>query len=194
MSVFDFQASPLQHIEQVLYDEQAIANRLDQLGRQITEDYRGKELMVLFVLNGGVVFLADLLRRIPLSLRVESIRAKSYHGGMQSSGTVDIELSGLSDLSDQHVLLLDDILDTGRTLAAIRRRVEESIAPKSIRSCVLLDKKVARAVDQEAEYVGFEVGDHFVVGYGLDYDGQYRNLPMIGTLRREIVTKRTQRA
>jgi hypoxanthine phosphoribosyltransferase len=170
------------HLKRVLFREEEIAARLDQLAAEITEDYRGKELSVLAVLNGSLIFMADLLRRIPLPLRLDCLRVKSYHGGTVSTGRVEFDHSALPDIDGRHVLLLDDILDSGHTLAAIIETIRISTHPLSIKSCVLLRKLKERSRPIEADYVGFDIEDEFVVGYGLDYREQYRNLPLIGVL------------
>ncbi len=171
----------------MLVDEDAIASRLDELALEITKDYEGSNLTVVAILHGGIIFMADLLRRVHLPLKMESVSVASYHGGTQSSGEVTFNQIALPDIDGEDVLLLDDILDSGRTLHAIRAKLEREANPASIRSCVLLDKKTTRAVDFKADYVGFEIGDEFVVGYGLDYKGHYRNLPHIGVLKPEYV-------
>ncbi|HEX7194752.1 MAG TPA: hypoxanthine phosphoribosyltransferase [Chthoniobacterales bacterium] len=170
------------HLKRVLFREEEIAARLDQLAAEITEDYRGKELSVLAVLNGSLIFMADLLRRIPLPLRLDCLRVKSYHGGTVSTGRVEFDHSALPDIDGRHVLLLDDILDSGHTLAAIIETIRISTHPLSIKSCVLLRKLKERSRPIEVDYVGFDIEDEFVVGYGLDYREQYRNLPLIGVL------------
>lgn len=120
-------------------------------------------------------------------MTIDSIRVSSYHGGTTSSGVVTFNQKTLPDIAGKDVLVVDDILDTGRTLRAILDRLREEGEPASVRSCVLLDKADARVVDVDVEYVGFEIGDEFVIGYGLDYDGHYRNLPFVGTLKAEYV-------
>jgi hypoxanthine phosphoribosyltransferase len=166
----------------VLFDEEAIRARLDELGDAITRDYVGKELTVVAVLHGGLVFLADLLRRIDLPVRVATVSAASYHGGTRSCGEVTFAAGGIPDLAGQDVLVLDDILDTGRTLRAVSERLADECRPQSLRTCVLLSKRRPREAAVEADYTGFEIGDEFVVGYGLDFQGRYRNLPLIGVL------------
>ena len=168
-------------VESILYHETTIYSRLDDLAREITEDYRGKEITALAVLHGSIIFMADLLRRIPLPLQMESLNVSSYHGGTESSGTVTFHQE-LPDLEGKHVLILDDILDTGRTLHAIRERSDKEAKVASTRVCVLLQKRKELAEDVAADYVGFRIEDEFVVGYGLDYQGRYRNLPYIGVL------------
>jgi len=171
-------------IERVLLGERAIAERLDAMAARITEEYRGRDLTVVALLNGSIIFMADLLRRIPLPLRLDCLRVSSYHGGTVSSGRVTFHQLTMPEVRGRHVLLLDDILDSGLTLAAVRRRLMEE-GPASICACVLLKKRKPRLAEVDAEYYGFEIGDEFVVGYGLDYDEHYRNLPFVGVLRRE---------
>jgi hypoxanthine phosphoribosyltransferase len=170
-------------LKRVLYREAEIAARLDQLAVQIAADYYGKELTVLAILNGSLIFMADLLRRIPLPLQLDCLRVKSYYGGTVSSGRVQFDPTALPLVEGRHVLLLDDILDSGNTLAAIVETVRLEAKPLSVKSCVLLRKKKKRTVSIEADYVGFDINDEFVVGYGLDYQERYRNLPLIGVLK-----------
>jgi hypoxanthine phosphoribosyltransferase len=173
-------------IERILFHEQTVLSRLDALAQQITADYAGKELTVVAVLNGSFMFMADLLRRIPLPLRVDCISVSSYHGGLESSGTVSFHQDCLPDIDERHVLVLDDILDSGRTLHAICEKLRAECRPLSIKCCVLLAKCKERSEEAEAEYVGFEIGDEFVVGYGLDFDERYRNLPFVGVLKASV--------
>lgn len=177
----------LHDVERKLFDEATILRRLDVLAHEITQRYRGLELTVVVVLNGSLIFAADLLRRIELPLKLECIRATSYYGGTESSGLVDFPAGALPDIAGRHVLIVDDILDTGRTLHALCHWLRASGGPLSVEICVLLEKAKARAEEVTATYVGFEVGDEFVVGYGLDFREQYRNLPFIGTLRDEVI-------
>src|SRR5437870_4889204 len=177
----------LGNLERVLFDEPAINRRLDELAKQILNDYRDKELTVIAVLNGSLMFMADLLRRIQLPLKLDCLSVASYHGKAQTSGEVIFKQIAPPDVKDRHVLILDDILDSGHTLAAIREKLETA-QPRSIRICVLLSKKKQRAREVDADYLGFEIEDEFVVGYGLDYDERYRNLPWIGVLPKELIT------
>src|ERR1700722_6311979 len=170
-------------LERVIFREEEIAARLDQLAVQITEDYRGKDLTVLAILNGSLIFMSDLLRRIPLPLQLDCLRVKSYFGGTVSSGRVQFDHAALPQVQDRHVLLLDDILDSGNTLAAITETIRLEAGPLSLKSCVLLRKVKKRSLLIEADYVGFDIKDEFVVGYGLDYQERYRNLPLIGVLK-----------
>jgi hypoxanthine phosphoribosyltransferase len=173
-------------LERVLFDEATILRRLDEMAAQISRDYRDRELTVIAVLNGSLIFMADLLRRIPLPLKLDCLSVASYYGKAQTSGEVIFKQIALPDVMDRHILILDDILDSGHTLAAIRDRLETA-KPRSIRSCVLLSKKKTRVRHVDADYVGFEIADEFVVGYGLDFMEHYRNLPCIGVLRKELI-------
>lgn len=176
----------LDDLQKVLFHESTIMSRLDELAVVLTDEYRGKELTVLTVLTGSLLFSADLLRRIHLPLRVDSIRVSSYHGKTNTSGTVTFDRVSSPDVQGRHVLILDDILDTGLTLHAMRERVLE-LNPLTVKICVLLRKSKARAKPVDADYIGFDIGDEFVVGYGLDYEEHYRNLPSIGVLKPELV-------
>src|SRR5256714_13810011 len=174
-------------LERILFHETTILRRLDEMAAKISQDYRDRDLTVIAVLNGSLMFMADLLRRIPLPLTLDCLSVASYHGKAQTSGEVIFKQIALPDVQDRHVLILDDILDSGHTLAAIREKLETA-QPRSIRVCVLLSKKKQRARAVDADYLGFEIEDEFVVGYGLDYDERYRNLSCIGVLRKELIS------
>ena len=173
-------------IERVLFDVPAIHKRLDEMAAQITTDYGERELTVIAILTGSLIFMSDLLRRIPLPLKLDCLSVVSYHGKPQTSGEVIFKQLSLPDVISRDVLILDDILDTGHTLAAVREKLETA-KPRSIRACVLLSKRKQRARDVDADYVGFEIDDEFVVGYGLDFMERYRNLPYVGVLRKELL-------
>jgi hypoxanthine phosphoribosyltransferase len=175
-------------LDRILFHETTILSRLDQLAAQITQDYRGRELTVIAVLTGSLMFMADLLRRIPLPLQLDFLAVASYHGKTQTSGEVIFKQVALPEVKDRHILILDDILDSGHTLAAIREKLE-AVGPQSIRVCVLLNKKKVRERHVDADYTGFDIEDEFVVGYGLDFMEQYRNLPYIGVLRKDLIAK-----
>jgi hypoxanthine phosphoribosyltransferase len=175
-------------LDRILFRETTILRRLDELAAQISKEYRERELTVIAVLNGSFIFMADLLRRIPLPLKLDCVSVASYHGKAQTSGEVIFKQIALPDVMDRHVLILDDILDSGHTLAAIRDKLQTA-NPRSIRVCVLLSKKKRRARHVDADYVGFEIEDEFVVGYGLDFMERYRNLPYIGVLRKELIAQ-----
>ena len=173
-------------LDRVLFDEATILRRLDRLAMQISADYRDRELTVIAILNGSLMFMADLLRRIPLPLRLDCLSVASYHGGLQTSGEVIFRQVAQPDVAGRDILLLDDILDSGTTISAIREKLQTA-SPKSIRICVLLRKIKERTRPIEADYVGFDIADEFVVGYGLDYGEGYRNLPCIGVLKKELM-------
>ena len=174
-------------IERVLVDEEVIERRLDSMAMEIERDFPAGPIVVIILLKGALVFAADLLRRIPRELSIECLNVASYHGGLESSGTVDFLDRHFPEVKGKHVLLLDDILDTGRTLAAVAKRLEEEGA-SAVHTGVLLAKDKQRAEEVEADYVGFAIGDEFVVGYGLDYKGKYRNLPYVGVLKLSAAT------
>lgn len=178
----------IEDIDRILLEEATILHRLDVLAREITLDYQDKELTVISLLNGSFIFMADLLRRIPLPLQVDSWSIASYHG-TQTRGRVEFRQNHIADVAGRHVLILDDILDSGRTLRAVFDRLEAESGATSIRSCVLLDKKVQRHTPFVADYSGFEIPNEFVVGYGLDYNERYRNLPFIGVLKADAIAR-----
>lgn len=173
-------------LDRILFNEQTILARLDEIAAEIVQDYRERELTVIAILNGSLIFMADLLRRIPLPLKLDCLSVASYHGGVETSGELIFRQVALPDIAGRHILLLDDILDSGTTLAAVRQKLQTA-GPLSVSVCVLLQKKKTRLRPVDADYVGFEIEDEFVVGYGLDYMERYRNLPCIGVLRKELI-------
>ncbi len=172
----------LKHLDHVLVSAFAIRRRIATLGDQLNADYADKDMMVVAIVNGALIFTADLLRQLRSPLRLDCLRASSYHDGTKASGEPRIVDQMKLDVSGQHVLLVDDILDTGKTLAAVAGLIKSKGAA-SVRTCVLLDKKARRMVPFEADYVGFGIPNEFVVGYGLDFNERYRNLPCIGVLK-----------
>ncbi len=169
-------------LETVLVSEADIKKRLRKLGAEIAALYGSDEITVVAVINGAILFTADLLRHIENPIRLDCIRVSSYRNETKSNGQPQV-LGHLSlDLSNRHVLLIDDILDTGKTLSLIVSMIKK-MQPASVRTCVLLDKRGRREVEFEADFVGFQIPDKFVVGYGLDYAERYRNLPCIGVLK-----------
>lgn len=172
-------------IDSILIPRDRIGARVAELGVAITEDLDGvdaTQIVLVAVMTGSIIFVADLMRHLPMKIRIQLVTARSYIGAATVSGG-DPELGPLpEDLAGKHVLLVDDILDSGRTLTAIRKCIEE-LSPQSIRACVLLRKRLESAMAVPCEYVGFEIDDEFVVGYGLDHDGYFRNLPDIAVAR-----------
>jgi len=165
----------------VLIPEVDLQKRIAVMGKAIAKDYAGKDVLVVSLLSGTVLFLADLLRRLPFPLRVDFLGVSSYGAGTES-GTLVFNKELKLDVRGTHVLVVDDILDTGKTLRAVTEKIA-ALKPASIRTCVLLDKKERRVGAFEADYVGFLIPNLFVVGYGLDFAERYRNLPVIGVLR-----------
>jgi len=169
------------HEKELIIARAAIDQRIKELGRAITRDYLGKDLVVIGILKGAFVFVADLIRTIDLDLVVDFLQVASYGQGHVASGPIrigkDIEL----DITAKHVLLVEDIVDTGSTLVRIKEFLADR-RPRSIRSCVLIDKKERRQEDIRVDYVGFAVDKGFLVGYGLDYGEQYRQLPDVSSL------------
>jgi hypoxanthine phosphoribosyltransferase len=162
-----------------LYDVSELQSRIAELGAQITRDYQGKDLVLVAILKGSFPFVADLCREIALPLTVEFLGLSSYGEGTHSTGVVRITQDLSNPIDGKDVLIVEDIVDTGLTL----RYIEENFQtrnPNSIEVCSLLDKPSGRKIEVEARYVGFTIGTHFVVGYGLDLAGVYRNLPYIG--------------
>ncbi|MGC4073261.1 MAG: hypoxanthine phosphoribosyltransferase [Nibricoccus sp.] len=169
-------------LENVLVSEAAIKRRLKKLGADIGGIYGKEEITVVAIINGAILFTADLLRQIPNPIRLDCIRVSSYRNETKSQGKPKLLHSLSLDLTNRHVLLIDDILDTGKTLSVVVDIIKK-LKPASVRTCVLLDKKGRREVDFTADLVGFEIPDKFVVGYGLDFAERYRNLPCIGVLK-----------
>ncbi len=175
-------------IEKVLYSENDIQEITAKLGEQITKDYEDKNLLIVGILKGCVFFLTDLVRKIKLPLKVDFMSVSSYGSGTVSTGKVNIIKDVDFDVKDYDVLFVEDILDTGRTLKCVTDMFENRGA-KSVKVVALLDKPERRIADIKADYIGCEVPDEFVVGYGLDYDQNYRNLPYIGVLKRSVYEK-----
>ena len=169
----------------VLLSEDEIREKVRELGGKITADYKNSNLMLVTVLKGAVVFLADLMRQIDVPAEIDFMVVSSYGSGVKSSGVVKIVKDLDVPLAGKEILIVEDILDSGLTLSYIKELLE-SRGPRSIRIATLLDKPSRRKVDLQADYIGFSVPDEFVIGYGLDYDEKYRNLPYIGILKPEV--------
>ena len=169
----------------VLLSEDEIREKVRELGGKITADYKNSNLMLVTVLKGAVVFLADLMRQIDVPAEIDFMVVSSYGSGVKSGGVVKIVKDLDVPLAGKDILIVEDILDAGLTLSYIKELLE-SRGPRSIRIATLLDKPSRRKVDLQADYIGFSVPDEFVIGYGLDYDEKYRNLPYIGILKPEV--------
>ena len=171
-------------LESVLLTEEQIRRRVKALGRDLKRLFGDEEITVVTIMNGALLFTADLLRSIDNPVRLDCVRTTAYGNATESLGTPKL-IHGLTlDMTGRHVLLVDDILDTGKTLSLISGMIR-GLRPASLRVCVLLDKKGRRQVPFEADLVGFEIPDKFVVGYGLDFAERYRNLTVIGVLKPE---------
>ena len=172
-------------IAQVLISEEQIKERTRQLARQIDNDYRGKDLLMICVLKGGVMFLADLMRLLSIPHAIDFMATSSYGSTTESSGVVRILKDLDGPIEGRHVLLVEDIIDTGLTLHYLLRLLQQR-KPASIRVCTLLNKQSRRKIDVPIDYIGFDIPNAFVVGYGLDYAQLYRNLPFVGVLKPEL--------
>lgn len=169
-------------VAEVLFTEARIRRRVKSLAREIKAVYGDGEFTIVSLINGAVMFTADLMREIDNPVRLDCIRVSSYGTGTKSIRTPQVIYSLTLDIKNRHVLLIDDILDTGKTMVLVRQFVSK-LRPASLRTCVLLDKKERREVPFEADFVGFEIPNKFVVGYGLDFAERYRNLSCIGVLK-----------
>ena len=174
-------------LEKVLLSDDQIQGRLAELASEIAEAYEGKDVLLVGVLKGAIMVMADLMRHLPFSAPVDWMAVSSYGSGTKSSGVVRILKDLDADISGRHVLIVEDIVDSGLTLSWIRANLE-SRQPASVEICTLLRKPEAQRMSVDVRYVGFDIPDEFVVGYGLDYDERYRNLGCVGTLARHVYT------
>ena len=174
-------------IERVLIDEKTLKARIAEMGAEISRDYAGEEL-VIGLLKGAAYFLTELTQHITVPVRIDFIKASSYGSGTKSSGKVDIDYDTSRNIAGKNILLVDDVIDTGLTLKAVGELFHNR-NPKSLKVAAMLDKKERRLVKVLPDYAGFAIPDEFVVGFGLDYDEEYRNLPYIGILKRSVYEK-----
>ncbi|XIF20516.1 MAG: hypoxanthine phosphoribosyltransferase [Acetilactobacillus jinshanensis] len=172
-------------ILKTLYSQQQIQERCQQLGHTLDHVYQGKRPLVIGVLKGAVIFMTDVIRNMHTYMQMDFIDVSSYNGGTQSSGHVKLQKDIDTSVKGRNVLFIEDIIDTGRTLHFLKRLLKGRGA-KSIRICTLFDKPAGRLVDVKPNWVGFKVPNEFVVGYGMDYQGYYRNLPYVGILKPKI--------
>lgn len=175
-------------IERILLSEDQIEARIGELGRQLTADYNGKNPIFVGILKGVVVFFADMIRAIPIDCQIDFMAVSSYGSGTESSGVVRVKKDLSADIAGRHVVILEDILDSGLTL---RHTVDYLMTkqPASLKICTFLDKPDRRRAEIQADYIGFTIPNLFVVGYGLDFDERYRNLPYVGVLKPEAYMK-----
>jgi len=175
----------LNDVEEILISREKLMDRVKELGKQISKDYEGLDLMFIGVLKGSVPFLADLIREISIKCTIDFMAVSSYGSGTQSSGIVRILKDLDSNIEGRNVLIVEDIIDTGYTLKYLIENLK-SRKPASIGICCLLDKPDRRKVELDIKYIGFKIPDAFIIGYGLDYAERYRNLPFIGILKKEV--------
>lgn len=175
-------------IQEVLLTEKMLADKVAELGAQITRDYADKEIFAIGILRGAVVFMADLIRAIDRPVQIDFMAVSSYGDRTDSSGVVRILKDLDSSIAGKHVLIIEDIIDSGQTLSYLIKNLSDR-NPASIQLCTLMNKPERRKVDLPVKYVGFEIPNEFVVGYGLDYAEKYRNLPYLGILKRSVYEK-----
>jgi hypoxanthine phosphoribosyltransferase len=175
-------------VEEVLLSSDALQQRVRELGRQLSADYAGRDPVLVSVLKGSIVFLADLMRAMDIPLSLHLLAVSSYGSGTETSGQVRILKDLSASIEGRDVLVVEDIIDTGLTLNYLLRYLAER-NPASLRICCLLDKPARRLAEIEIDYTGFTIPDRFVIGYGLDYDERYRNLPYVGVLRPSVYTE-----
>ena len=168
----------------VLLSEEEVDTKIKQIGEQISKDYAGKEVHLVCVLKGGSFFMCELAKRITVPVSLDFMSVSSYGSETKSSGVVKIVKDLDEHLKDKHVIVVEDIVDSGRTLSYLLEMLKDR-GPADVRLCTLLDKPDRRVVDVKVDYTGFQIPDEFVVGYGLDYDQKYRNLPYIGIVELE---------
>ncbi len=178
----------LRDVQEILFDEREIAQIVTNIGKQIADDYRGKDLLLIGILKGANVFMADLMRKIDIPAQIDFMAVSSYGMSTESSGVVRILKDLEHSISGKHILIVEDIVDTGLTLHYLMDNLI-SRGAASVASCTLLDKPDRRKVDVNMRYVGSVIPDVFIVGYGIDYAEKYRNLPYIASLKPEVYTK-----
>jgi len=173
-------------VERVLFSEQEIERGIERIAARITDDFSGHEFTAVAILKGSCIFASDLVRRIPIPIGLAFVYARSYRSGT-TAGPLDLHLMPFEEeIRGKHLLLVDDILDSGRTMSAVKHELEARGAAR-VKTCVFLDKPSRRAVELDADYSCFEVDDLFVVGYGLDFAGRYRNLPYVAALKASVL-------
>lgn len=171
----------MEHIERVMFTREQIEEKVKEMGAAITRDYRGKEPYMVCILKGSLVFFSDLIRAVDLPVRVDTMEVSSYGDSTISSGNVRVKKDLAEDIAGHDVILVEDIIDSGHTLGGLTKMLRER-KPASLRVATFLDKPSRRKIAFEGDYVGYEIPDEFVIGYGLDYAQKYRNLPYVGVL------------
>ena len=178
----------IKDVERVMIDEQTLSARIKQLAKQLDDEYAGKNPLMVGILKGSVMFYADLLREMKIRVQMDFMAISSYGSGSKSSGEVKLIKDLDRKIEGRDVIIVEDIIDSGYTLSYLKRMLY-SRKPNSVKICALLDKFERRVVPIEPDYKGFDIEDEFVIGYGLDYDERYRNLPYIGILKRSVYEK-----
>lgn len=174
--------------EQVLISKERIENRVSELAEQLTEDYKDKNPLIICILKGSVIFFSDLIRKMDIPMEIEFMAISSYGSSTKSSGEVKVVKDTDKSLKNRHVILVEDIVDTGLTLVYLKKMLTGR-SPASLKICALLDKPERRLAEIEADYLGFKIPNSFVIGYGLDYSQKYRNLPEICVLKPSVYIK-----
>lgn len=164
----------------ILFSAEKIQEKISELGIKLNNDYKEEPIYLICVLKGAVMFMTDLAKHLKMPVKMEFIKLSSYGSGFNSSGIVNAVDISLPDLNDKNVLIVEDIIDTGHTAKFLIDFISRNFKPKSLKFCSLMNKKCKREVDIEADYYCFEIDNKFLVGYGLDYDGYYRNIPYVG--------------
>lgn len=172
-------------LSKVLISQKEIEKKVMEISKEISKDYQGKDLLLVCVLKGSIIFTADLIRALSIPVQIDTIAVSSYENQTKSSGVVRLIKDLDEDVTGKHVLIVEDIVDSGLTLQYLKKMLEQR-NPASVKVCTLLDKRQRRVHDQEPDYFGFVIPDEFVVGYGMDYKEYYRQLPYIGVLDQEI--------
>ena len=178
--------SKVNTVGRILISKEEILRRAREIGQQITKDYKGEEVVVLGTLKGSLLWMSDVVKNINLDVKLDFIQASSYGSSTISSGVVKVGYEPSENMYNRNVIIMEDIVDTGNTLSYIVKKLEER-NPKSVKICTMLDKPSRRVSDIKADYIGFEVENLFIVGYGLDYDQRFRNLPYVSYLTEEDV-------
>lgn len=179
----------LDDIKEIYFSKDEMKNIIKRLGEEITRDYRGKRLLLISILKGAVIVMADLMREIKIPLEIDFMSVSSYGGDVKTSGTVKILKDLDRDIAGYDILIVEDILDSGKTLSYLLD-ILKARKPESVKICALFDKPERREVNIKANYVGAVVPDEFIVGFGLDYDQKYRNLPFVGVLKESVYSKK----
>lgn len=172
-------------VKEILFTEEELAKKVEELGKTISKDYEGEELTVIGILKGSNIFMGDLIRKIDIPLYIDFMVVSSYGQSTESSGVVKVLKDLEYSIEGKNILIVEDIIDTGLTLDYLKENLLRR-KPKSLRICALLDKPARRKADLKVDYIGFEIPDQFIVGYGIDYAEKYRNLPYVAVLKEEV--------